>query len=113
MSSPTGSRGVILPLTTRLYPLNYYSKSQASVLAVAERQSLDTLSRDEKIAARTVAQLQDKIEQLTTRRTKLGEDEETAKRRRTEVCGIFGTLVPITNCSSNAFPYSLTRKSRS
>lgn len=68
-----------------LYAPFYYSKAQASVLAVAERQSLDTLSRDEKTAARAVAQLQDKIEQLTTRKAKLTEDEETARRRRAEV----------------------------
>ena len=60
-------------------------KAQASVLAVAERQSLETLSRDEKTAARSLAQLKDKIEQLTTKRTKLTEDEDAAKRRRTEV----------------------------
>lgn len=60
-------------------------KAQASVLAVAERQSLETLSRDEKTAARSLAQLKDKIEQLTTKRTKLAEDEDAAKRRRTEV----------------------------
>ncbi|GJE85341.1 chromosome segregation protein SMC [Phanerochaete sordida] len=60
-------------------------KAQASVLAVEERQSLETLSREEKTAARNLAQLKDKIEQLTARRTKLGEDEETARRRRTEL----------------------------
>lgn len=52
---------------------------------MAERQSLDSLSRDEKTAARTLAQLKDKIEQLTTKRAKLGEDEETAKRRKSGV----------------------------
>ncbi|EKM57692.1 uncharacterized protein PHACADRAFT_206572 [Phanerochaete carnosa HHB-10118-sp] len=60
-------------------------KAQASVLAVAERQSLETLAREEKTAARNLAKLKDKIEQLTTKRTKLGEDEEAAKRRRSEL----------------------------
>ncbi|KAI0692899.1 cohesin complex subunit psm1 [Cytidiella melzeri] len=60
-------------------------KAQASVLAVAERQSLETLSRDEKTASRTLAQAKDKQEQLNAKKAKLSEDEETAKRRRTEL----------------------------
>ena len=55
------------------------------MLAVAERQSLETLSRDEKTSSRALAQLKDKIEQLTSKRTKLAEDEDAAKTRRTEV----------------------------
>lgn len=61
-------------------------KAQSSVLAVEERQSLETLSRDEKTSSRTLAQLKDKVEQFTTQRSKLGEDEEASRRRRTEVC---------------------------
>lgn len=60
-------------------------KAQASVLAVAERQSLETLSRDEKTAARALAQAKDKQEQLNAKKVKLVEDEENAKRRRVEV----------------------------
>ena len=55
------------------------------MLAVAERQSLETLSRDEKTAARTLAQAKDKQEQLNAKKAKLVEDEENARRRRTEV----------------------------
>lgn len=60
-------------------------KAQASVLAVEERQSLETLSRDEKTSSRGLAQLRDKIEQLSAKKAKLAEDEDTAKTRRTEV----------------------------
>ncbi|KAI0084077.1 condensin complex subunit SMC1 [Irpex rosettiformis] len=60
-------------------------KAQASVLAVAERQSLETLSRDEKTATRTLAQAKDKQEQLNAKKAKLVEDEENARRRRTEL----------------------------
>jgi structural maintenance of chromosome 1 len=65
--------------------MSTFRKAQASVLAVAERQSLETLSRDEKTAARTLAQAKDKQDQLNQKKAKLSEDEETAKRRRTEV----------------------------
>lgn len=62
-----------------------HRKAQASVLAVEERQSLETLSRDEKTAARALAQAKDKQEQLNAKKVKLVEDEDTAKRRRKEV----------------------------
>lgn len=52
---------------------------------MTERQSLETLARDEKTAARTLAQAKDKQEQANAKKAKLSEDEETAKRRRTEV----------------------------
>ncbi|KAH9848926.1 cohesin complex subunit psm1 [Lenzites betulinus] len=60
-------------------------KAVASILAVDERQSLETLSRDEKTAARTLAQLKDKLEQLTQRRDKLSEDERTQSAKKTEL----------------------------
>lgn len=69
----------------RIYASILNSKAQASVLAVAERQSLETLSRDEKTSARALAQLKNKIEELTNKKTKLAEDDETARTRRTEV----------------------------
>ena len=55
------------------------------MLAVPERQSLETLRRDFKTAARALEQLKDRVEQLTTKRTKLSEDEAVQRARRTEV----------------------------
>lgn len=63
----------------------YFSKAQASVLAVAERQSFETLSRDEKTAARALAQAKDRQEQLNAQKAKLADDKEVAARRRNEV----------------------------
>ncbi|THH00454.1 hypothetical protein EW026_g2099 [Hermanssonia centrifuga] len=60
-------------------------KAQASILAVPERQSLETLTRDSKTSARALAQLKDKVEQLTARKTKLTEDENIQKQRRKEL----------------------------
>ena len=55
------------------------------MLAVAERQSLETLRRDFKTSTRALEQLKDKVEQLTSRKAKLGEDETTQRARRSEV----------------------------
>ena len=63
----------------------HHRKAQASILAVAERQSLEALARDEKTAARGLATQKDKLEQLNVQKSKLSEDEETAKRRRTDL----------------------------
>ncbi|KAI0647638.1 cohesin complex subunit psm1 [Trametes meyenii] len=60
-------------------------KASASVLAVDERQSLETLSRDEKTSGRTLAQLKDKLDQLTQRRDKLTEEERTQSQKKAEV----------------------------
>ena len=46
---------------------------------------METLSRDEKTEARKLAQAKDKQEQLKAKKAKLVEDEENARRRRTEV----------------------------
>lgn len=61
------------------------SKASASILAVDERQSLETLSRDEKTAGRTLAQLKDKLEQLTQKRDKLSEEDRTQSQKKAEV----------------------------
>ncbi|KAI0808015.1 condensin complex subunit SMC1 [Fomes fomentarius] len=58
-------------------------KASASVLAVDERQSLETLARDEKTASRALAQLKDKIEQLTQKQEKLTEEQSTHTQKKT------------------------------
>nr|VWO99827.1 NOT4p [Ganoderma boninense] len=60
-------------------------KAAASVLAVDERQSLQTLTRDEKTASRTLAQLKDKSEQQTQKREKLAEEERTLSQKTSEL----------------------------
>lgn len=61
------------------------SKASASILAVDERQSLETLSRDEKTAGRTLAQPKDKLEQLTQKRVKSSEEDRTQSQKKAEV----------------------------
>nr|VWO96457.1 Structural maintenance of chromosomes protein [Ganoderma boninense] len=65
--------------------LSEESKAAASVLAVDERQSLQTLTRDEKTASRTLAQLKDKSEQQTQKREKLAEEERTLSQKTSEL----------------------------
>ena len=55
------------------------------MLAVDERQSLETLKRDEKTTSRTLSQLKDKLEQLTQKRDKLSEEERTQSQKKAEV----------------------------
>lgn len=68
--------------------MNYvalYRKNEAAILAVPERQSLETLKRDFKTSIRALEQLKDRVEQLNTKKTKLGEDETAQRARRVEV----------------------------
>lgn len=62
-------------------------KSQASVLAVDERQSLETLTRDEKTSSRALTQMKEKLEHFTNQKSKLQEDDAAQKLKRTEVRG--------------------------
>ncbi|KAI0781931.1 cohesin complex subunit psm1 [Abortiporus biennis] len=60
-------------------------KADASVLAVDERQSLETLSREGKTSSRVLSQLKDKHDQLTSKKAKLEEDMESARTKRAEL----------------------------
>ncbi|RPD56436.1 condensin complex subunit SMC1 [Lentinus tigrinus ALCF2SS1-6] len=60
-------------------------KAAASVLAVDERQSLETLTRDEKTTGRTLAQLKDKLEQFTQKREKLEEERQSQQQKKTDL----------------------------
>ena len=53
---------------------------------MSERQRLETLSREEKTAGRALAQLKDKLEQLTQKRDKLTEEAHTYSQKQEEVC---------------------------
>lgn len=55
------------------------------MLAVDERQSLETMTRDEKTSSRTLTQLKEKADHFTTKKTKLVEDEDNLQQKRTEV----------------------------
>jgi structural maintenance of chromosome 1 len=73
-----------------------HRKASASVLAISERQALETLSRDEKTAARTLAQLKAKHEDMERNRERLRGEEETQQANKSEVCifrvGVFYVL---------------------
>ncbi|KIM86143.1 hypothetical protein PILCRDRAFT_334537 [Piloderma croceum F 1598] len=61
-------------------------KASASILAVDERQSLETLTREEKTASRSLAQLKEKHQDLDQKRAKLSEDARVQSERKAEVC---------------------------
>ena len=82
-------------------------KAQASILAVDERQSYEALSRDEKTSSRTLTQLKEKKEALSTRGEKLQEEDATHKERRKDVRGSY--ILAAHN--SKAARSSLRRKS--
>ncbi|KIJ62116.1 hypothetical protein HYDPIDRAFT_169279 [Hydnomerulius pinastri MD-312] len=60
-------------------------KASASVLAVSERQSLETLGRDEKTAARTLSQLKAKMEEMEAKKVKLNEDATSQGEKKDEL----------------------------
>ncbi|KAG2151543.1 RecF/RecN/SMC [Suillus clintonianus] len=60
-------------------------KASASVLAVSERQALETLSRDEKTASRTLTQVRAKHEELERSSERLRGDEETQQANKSEL----------------------------
>jgi seryl-tRNA synthetase len=60
-------------------------KAQAAGEAVEERQKRETLIREDKVLARNLTALNNKLEQLTTQREKLKVDITTVGEKRTEV----------------------------
>jgi hypothetical protein len=62
------------------------SKTSASVLAIDERQALETLTRDEKTANRSLIQLKEKHQDLDQKREKLSEEVRVQSERKAEVC---------------------------
>lgn len=60
-------------------------KASASVLAVDERQSLETLTRDAKTASRSLTQLKEKHQDHAQKRDKLAEDVRVHSDRKSEV----------------------------
>ena len=71
--------------TTDLQYFDFSRKAEASLLAVDERQALDTLNREEKTASRTFTQLNDKQEEFQRKREKLKEDIDVQGRKKDEV----------------------------
>lgn len=63
----------------------FFRKASASVLAVDERQSLETLTRDVKIASRSLTQLKDKHEDHVQKRDKLADDVRVHSHTKSEV----------------------------
>ena len=61
-------------------------KASASVLAIDERQNLETLTRDEKTAGRGLSQLKEKFSELDGKKGKLEEEVGIWGDKRTEVC---------------------------
>ncbi|KAF7984629.1 hypothetical protein HWV62_12853 [Athelia sp. TMB] len=60
-------------------------KASASVLAVDERQSLETLTRDAKTASRSLTQLKEKNQDHAQKRDKLAEDVQVHSDRKSEL----------------------------
>ncbi|EGO04101.1 hypothetical protein SERLA73DRAFT_102460 [Serpula lacrymans var. lacrymans S7.3] len=63
-------------------------KASASILAVDERQSLETLSRDEKTASRNLTQIKDRHEQMDQKKVKLIEEIRAQGERKEEVSNL-------------------------
>jgi hypothetical protein len=63
----------------------YHSKASSSVLAVDERQSLETLTREEKTASRTLAQLSEKEQGFDEKKTTRTEELHQRNAKREEV----------------------------
>jgi len=66
--------------------LGIFRKAQASILAVEERQTLEKLTREEKTASRTFAQLKHRQEEFEQKRASLREDSNLYEEKRTDVC---------------------------
>jgi hypothetical protein len=65
--------------------VQYHSKASSSVLAVDERQSLETLTREEKTASRTLAQLSEKEQGFDEKKTTRTEELQQRNAKREEV----------------------------
>ena len=63
----------------------YHRKASSSVLAVDERQSLETLTREEKTASRTLAQLSEKEQGFDEKKTTRTEELHQRNAKREEV----------------------------
>jgi hypothetical protein len=63
-------------------------KGQAIVVAVDERQQLESLIREEKTLARTVASAQARYEEFQARKIKLEEDNAMSGEKKAEVTTI-------------------------
>jgi structural maintenance of chromosome 1 len=64
---------------------DFFRKTQGSVLAVEERQALERLTREEKTASRTFAQLRDGQEEFERKRASLREDNDVHEAKKSEV----------------------------
>lgn len=95
-----------------------FRKASASVLAVSERQSLETLGREEKTAARNLSQGKIKVEEMEARKAKLTEDATTQEEKKDEVC-IYAlitggnVLTHLYSWSRSSQPYKQTLPERS
>ena len=87
----------------------YHSKASASVLAVDERQSLETLTREEKTASRTLAQLSEKEQGFEEKKTTRTEELHQRNAKREEV-GLLVSCLPYFN--NEAFFYSWNKELR-
>ncbi|KAL4266841.1 SMC family protein [Pleurotus pulmonarius] len=67
-------------------------KAQANLLAIDERQSLESLTREEKTTARSLNQLQQKHEGLSERRERVAEDGKAQSARKAELDEKLSTL---------------------
>lgn len=75
------------------------------MLAVTERQSLETLGREEKTASRTLGQLKTQIEEMETKKNKLTEDSSTQGEKKAEV------MLPVTTTANHLMDFISLNKS--
>ena len=62
-----------------------FRKAQGSVLAVEERQAFERLTREEKTASRTFAQLRDSQAEFEQKRASLREDNDVHGAKKSDV----------------------------
>ena len=66
----------------------FFRKSSSSVLAIDERQSLETLTRDEKTTSRSLGQLKEKQQGLEEKRDTRSEDARVQAAKKIEVLSL-------------------------
>ncbi|KAN0101326.1 SMCs flexible hinge [Tylopilus felleus] len=90
-------------------------KAQASILAVTERQSLETLGREEKTTLRTLGQLKTQIKELETKKNNLTENAsaQDVRGRVVDLCKpIDAVVVDKEKTAIECIEYPRTQRAR-
>ena len=76
----------LIPNASWMFCSHRFRKSSSSKLAVDERQTLETLLREEKTSSRTLAQLTEKQKGYEEKKELRSEDLRVQTARKNEVC---------------------------